>query len=99
MVWLLRRPLGSARSETLVHERVHVLIVDNLWRGSKGYLFDGNGKSIIDLDKDFMEWDLHELESRDGAIQEIGTVFHLTDVVADIGLFLIINLLYIEAML
>jgi GDP-D-mannose 3', 5'-epimerase len=50
----------------------------------KEYLFDGNGKSIIDLDNDFMELDPHELKSCDRAIQGIDTVFHLADVVAGI---------------
>ena len=76
--------IGSALTETLVNEGAHVRVVDNLWRGSKEYLFDENGKSIIDLDKDFMELDLHELENCNKAMQGIHTVFHLADVVAGI---------------
>jgi GDP-D-mannose 3', 5'-epimerase len=76
--------IGSALTEKLVNEGAHVRIIDNLWRGSKEYLFDGNGKSIIDLDKDFMELDLREIENIDRVMQGIDTVFHLADVVAGI---------------
>src|SRR5919197_432857 len=76
--------IGSALVERLVQEGARVRVVDNLWRGSKEYLLDGSGKPIIDLDKDFMDLDLRELENCKKAMNEIDTVFHLADVVAGI---------------
>jgi GDP-D-mannose 3',5'-epimerase len=76
--------IGSALTEELVNEGAHVRVVDNLWRGSKEYLLDDNGKPIIDLDKDFMDLDLRELQNCDRAMHDIDVVFHLADVVAGI---------------
>jgi GDP-D-mannose 3',5'-epimerase len=76
--------IGSALTGELVNEGAHVRVVDNLWRGSKEYLLDDNGKPIIDLDKDFMDLDLRELQNCDRAMRDIDVVFHLADVVAGI---------------
>jgi nucleoside-diphosphate-sugar epimerase len=76
--------IGSALTERLVNEGAHVRVVDNLWRGSKEYLLDDNGKPIIDLEQDFMDLDLQELKNCNRAMQGVDTVFHLADVVAGI---------------
>jgi GDP-D-mannose 3',5'-epimerase len=76
--------IGSALTERLVHEGAQVRVVDNLWRGSKEYLLDDDGKPIIDFDEHFMDLDLREAANCDIAMRNIDTVFHLADVVAGI---------------
>ena len=77
--------IGSALTNRLVNEGAHVRVADNLWRGSKEYLHaNGNGKPIIDMEKDFLEVDLRELPNCEKAMEGIDTVFHLADVVAGI---------------
>jgi GDP-D-mannose 3', 5'-epimerase len=76
--------IGSALTDRLVQEGARVRVVDNLWRGSKEYLLDDSGKPIIDLEKDFMNLDLRELENCNKIMDQIDTVFHLADVVAGI---------------
>ena len=76
--------IGSALTKRLVDEGAHVRVADNLWRGSKDYLLNDNDKSIIDMEKDFLNLDLRELENCVKAMQNVDTVFHLADVVAGI---------------
>ena len=50
--------IGSALTHRLVNEGANVTVADNLWRGSKEYLsVNVNGKSIINMEKDFHEVD------------------------------------------
>jgi GDP-D-mannose 3', 5'-epimerase len=76
--------IGSALTKRLIEEGAHVNVADNLWRGSKEYLLDGD-KPLIDLDKDFAEVDLRELKNCEKVMNGIDTVFHLADVVAGIN--------------
>jgi len=77
--------IGSALVHRLIKKGAHVRVADNLWRGSKEYLQENdNGKSIIDMEKDFLEVDLRELHNCQKAMEGIDTVFHLADVVAGI---------------
>jgi len=77
--------IGSALVHSLVKEGAHVRVADNLWRGSKKYLSEnGNGKSIIDMEKDFLEVDLREFHNCQKAMEGVDIVFHLADVVAGI---------------
>ncbi len=77
--------IGSALVHRLVTEGAHVRVADNLWRGSKKYLSEnGNAKSIINMEKDFLEVDLREFHNCEKAMEGIDTVFHLADVVAGI---------------
>lgn len=76
--------IGSALVERLVKEGANVKIADNLWRGSKEYLLDDYGKPIIDMNKDFMEMDLRDLENCRKAVKGMDAIFHLADVVAGI---------------
>jgi len=76
--------IGSTLAANLVNQGAHVRIVDNLWRGSKDYLLDEDGKPIIDMEKDFKEWDLRIYENCKKAMEGVDTVFHLADVVAGI---------------
>jgi len=77
--------IGSALVQRLVKHGADVHVADNLWRGSKEYLHENdNGKSFIDMEKNFLEVDLRELSNCQKAMQGIDTVFHLADVVAGI---------------
>jgi GDP-D-mannose 3', 5'-epimerase len=76
--------IGSALVERLVNEGAHVKVADNLWRGSKEYLYNDNGIPMIDLEKDFLEVDLREYNNALLASRDTGVIFHLADVVAGI---------------
>jgi GDP-D-mannose 3', 5'-epimerase len=77
--------IGSALVERLLNEGAQVKVVDNLWRGSIENLSDGNGKAIIDLEKDFINADLREINNCVRVMQNVDIVFHLADVVAGIN--------------
>lgn len=76
--------IGSALTQRLVKEGAQVRVADNLWRGSKEYLLDHDEKPIINMEKDFIEVDLRELDNCEKAMKDIDIVFHLADVVAGI---------------
>ncbi|MCH7560822.1 MAG: NAD-dependent epimerase/dehydratase family protein [Thaumarchaeota archaeon] len=76
--------IGSHLTERLVSEGADVFVVDNLWRGKKEYLVDFNNKPIIDMEKNFKEWDLRNYEFAEKAVEGIDIVFHLADMVAGI---------------
>ena len=64
-----------------------VIVIDNLWRGKIENLYE-NGKSIIDINKNFFNIDLAETYNI-GKVKEIVNncefVIHLADIVAGIG--------------
>ena len=53
--------IGSHLTASLLEKGANVRIADNLWRGKKEYLLDKTGKSIINLEKDFLELDKGQL--------------------------------------
>lgn len=61
-----------------------IYVADNLWRGRKENLVL-NGESLIDLDKDFHEVDLTDLDACRLVTKDVDTVFHLADIVAGIN--------------
>ena len=76
--------IGSHLAAELVKKGANIRIADNLWRGKKEYLFDDNGKPIIDFEKDFFEVDLREMKNCENVVKGMDTIFHLADVVAGI---------------
>lgn len=76
--------IGSHLTKTLVDNGADVLVVDNLWRGRKEYLLNSDNKYIINMEKNFKEWDLRNYENAEKAVQGIDVVFHLADMVAGI---------------
>jgi GDP-D-mannose 3',5'-epimerase len=86
--------IGSALVERLVNQGAHVKVADNLWRGSKEFLLDGDEKPIIDLKNDFLEIDLRDYKNADLAMKDTDVVFHLADVVAGIT-FVFDNLAFV----
>jgi nucleoside-diphosphate-sugar epimerase len=76
--------IGSALTTRLVSEGAKVVVADNLWRGSKEYLLDRQGKPVIDFEKNFFEVDLREYKNCENVMKDVDTVFHLADVVAGI---------------
>lgn len=77
--------IGSNLVKRLVADKVGcVRVADNLWRGRREYLCDGNGEPVIDMDSDFLEVDLRDAEACRRAVDGIDEVYHLADVVAGI---------------
>ena len=76
--------IGSALTERLVQEGANVRVADNLWRGSKEYLIDGNDKPVINMENDFFELDLRHLKNCETVMKDIDIVYHLADVVGGI---------------
>lgn len=77
--------IGSNLVRRLVAEGMTVKVVDNLWRGKLDYLRDGDGSSVIDLDRDFHNLDLAIPGALDGLLSGVDYVVHLADIVAGIG--------------
>ena len=50
--------IGSSLARRLTGLGHHVIVVDNLWRGKREYLFDSHGEPVIDLDRDLHILDL-----------------------------------------
>ena len=61
-----------------------VIVVDNLWRGSRENLRDGAGWTI-DMERDFHDLDLSRPGQLDDLLDGVDIVYHLADIVAGIG--------------
>ena len=77
--------IGSNLTRRLVNEGHSVRVVDNLWRGKREYLLDGNGRPVIDLEKDLHVRDLSIPGQLDDLLDGVDAVYHLADIVAGIG--------------
>jgi len=77
--------IGSNLVKRLVFEGNDVYVIDNLWRGKLEYLEDGNGKSIINIEKRFFNIDLTIPFIADEIVLEVDYVIHLADIVAGIN--------------
>jgi len=76
--------IGSNLVKRLVHLGHDVFVIDNLWRGRLEYLCDDQGRSVIDLDKNFFHLDLIYAGTFEEIFQDADIVIHLADVVAGI---------------
>ena len=77
--------IGSNLARRLVAAGHRVSVVDNLWRGRREYLDGGDGRPVIDLDRDFHARDLAVPGALDDLLDGVDYVYHLADVVAGIG--------------
>ena len=77
--------IGSNLTKRLIAMGHHVIVVDNLWRGKKEYLHDGNDEPVIDLDEDLHILDLAVPGRIDALLDGVDYVYHLADIVAGIG--------------
>jgi nucleoside-diphosphate-sugar epimerase len=77
--------IGSNLVTALRFKGVKVKVIDNLWRGKIEYLNDKNGQSVIDLNKDFYNYDLSFPGICDDLLKDVDYVVHLADIVAGIG--------------
>jgi nucleoside-diphosphate-sugar epimerase len=76
--------IGSNLVRRLRAEGFGVVVADNLWRGRREHLRDGDGW-LIDMDRDFHAIDLSEPGALDPILPRVDIVYHLADVVAGIG--------------
>ena len=76
--------IGSNLVKRLVNEGNDVSVVDNLWRGKLEYLEDENGKSVIDIESKFFNYDLSIPGVCSYIIEDFDYVYHLADIVAGI---------------
>lgn len=77
--------IGSNLAKRLVKDGHRVRVADNLWRGQKRYLEDEQGRSVIDMERDFLEVDLSVADALDPHLGDVDYVYHLADVVAGVG--------------
>ncbi len=77
--------IGSNLVKRLVSLGDDVKVVDNLWRGKREYLNDKDGKSVINMDTHFFEYDLEAPNICDDLVKDVDYVVHLADIVAGIG--------------
>ena len=77
--------IGSNLVKRLVQMGDNVIVVDNLWRGSLNNLNDENGFPVIDIDTNFYNRDLSQVNVLDDLLEEVDYVVHLADIVAGIG--------------
>lgn len=73
--------IGSSLVRRLLAEGCEVTVVDNLWRGQRGWLADAG----LDMERRFIEADLSAPGVLDAPLERTDHVFHLADVVAGIG--------------
>lgn len=76
--------IGSNLVRRLKGLGVSVTVADNLWRGTKANLFEGD-VPLIDFNKEFYQLDLVDYENCLRAVEGKTTVYHLADVVAGIN--------------
>jgi GDP-D-mannose 3', 5'-epimerase len=77
--------IGSNLVKRLIQLGDNVIVVDNLWRGSLNNLNDENGLPTIDIETNFYNRDLSELDVLDDLLEGVDYVVHLADIVAGIG--------------
>jgi GDP-D-mannose 3', 5'-epimerase len=77
--------IGSNLVKRLIQLGDNVIVVDNLWRGSLNSLNDENGLPAIDIDTNFYNRDLSEVNVLDDLLEGVDYVVHLADIVAGIG--------------
>ena len=84
--------IGSNLCKNLISNGYEVYVVDNLWRGKLENLKDNNNY-IIDIQNNFFNFDLRELENCLKVTKDIDLIIHLADIVAGINfVFELINL-------
>src|SRR5665213_4002077 len=76
--------IGSTLVKRLVSSGHQLLVVDDLSRGKREFLFDESGKPAIDLDRDFVVADLSRPRVLDSLLPGIDYLYHLADVVAGV---------------
>ncbi len=76
--------IGSNLVKRLVKEGWDVSVADNLWRGKAEYLYDDDGKALIDLDRNFYQLDLCDLSACESVIGKTDYIVHLAARVAGI---------------
>jgi nucleoside-diphosphate-sugar epimerase len=76
--------IGSNLVKRLAGLGYRVSVIDNLWRGKKEYLFDEQGKPVIDFNGDFHDIDISVPNAYDDILAGVDYVYHLADVVAGI---------------
>lgn len=76
--------IGSNLVKRLVKDGWDVSVVDNLWRGKIEYLYDDDGKALIDIDRKFYNVDLCDLEACEKVIGSTDYIVHLAARVAGI---------------
>lgn len=77
--------IGSNLVKKLLNNGYKVKVVDNLWRGKKAYLQNGEGKYVIDMANDFYELDLAVPDVSDAIMRETDYVVHFADIVGGIN--------------
>ena len=85
--------IGSNLVKALVEGGHSVIVADNLWRGKKENLYNGN-TSFIDMEKQFYELDLRNHENCLKACEGVDIVYHLADIVGGIN-FVFANELFL----
>ncbi|MBQ9550828.1 MAG: NAD-dependent epimerase/dehydratase family protein, partial [Lachnospiraceae bacterium] len=76
--------IGSNLVKRLVREGWDVSVADDLWRGKVEYLYDDEGKAVIDLEKDFHKVDLCDIKACEGVVGKTDYIVHLAARVAGI---------------
>jgi GDP-D-mannose 3',5'-epimerase len=76
--------IGSNLSARLVGEGHEVVIVDNMWRGSRSNLVDSNGKEVVPFHSHLIEKDLSIAGALDNHLDGVDFVYHLADIVAGV---------------
>lgn len=76
--------IGSNLVKRLVKDGNEVYVIDNLWRGKIEYLNDEDGSPVIDVDKNFFQYDLSVCGEWENLLQRVDYVVHLADIVAGI---------------
>ena len=76
--------IGSNLVKRLVKEGWDVSVADDLWRGKVEYLYDDQGKAVIDLEKDFHKADLRDINACERVIGKTDYIIHLAARVAGI---------------
>lgn len=73
--------IGANLVRRLVREGFHVVVVDNLSRGTRANLLDADGRPVIDMEREFILGDLTDYSKCLEAIRNVFTVYHLADIV------------------
>ncbi|MCR4892122.1 MAG: NAD-dependent epimerase/dehydratase family protein [Lachnospiraceae bacterium] len=76
--------IGSNLVRRLLKDGWDVSVADNLWRGKIDYLYDEDGKALIDLEKDFYRVDLCDREACERVVGRTDYIVHLAARVAGI---------------